>query len=137
MNTATLAQNRTGAARQATAVSTLDADRDYLDRWSNRLARVLLARGAAPGTRIAVAVEPSVEFVVTRWAIEKIGATAVSAASAAFGGRLGVTTKEERGALTDTIDWLVLDDRSTLLGYLTGSDAPITEADLFHIPQAC
>ncbi|MEU8900982.1 AMP-binding protein [Nocardia sp. NPDC048505] len=136
MYTANLSQNRTGAG-QALAVSTLDTDRDHLDRWSNRLARVLLARGAAPGTRIAVAVDPAVEFVVTRWAIEKIGATVVSADSAALGGRLGVTTKEDRGALTDAIDWLVLDDRSTLVGYLTGSDAPITEADLFHVPHAC
>ncbi|MGW0250448.1 AMP-binding protein [Nocardia goodfellowii] len=136
MNTAYLAQHRTGTDQTAVAVSTLDADRDYLDRWSNRLARVLLARGAAPGTRIAVAVEPAMEFVVTRWAIEKIGATAVSAESA-HGVRLGVTTKDDRSALTDLIDWLVLDDRSTLVGYLTGSDAPITDADLFHVPHAC
>ncbi|MEV6275422.1 AMP-binding protein [Nocardia sp. NPDC051832] len=134
MNTA-LAQNRTGTDQAAVAVATLDADRDYLDRWSNRLARVLLARGAAPGTRIAVAVEPAVEFVVTRWAIEKIGATAVSADSA-IGVRLGVTTKDDRDGLSGKIAWLVLDDRSTLLGYLTGSDAPITDADLFHA-HAC
>ncbi|MFC9897384.1 hypothetical protein ACFVMC_27155 [Nocardia sp. NPDC127579] len=132
MNTAHLDRNRS-AANQVAAVS----DRDYLDRWSNRLARVLLARGGAPGTRIAVAVEPAVEFVVTRWAVEKIGATMVSADSAALGGHLGVTTKQDRGGLTDTVDWLLLDDRSTLLGYLTGSDAPITDADLFHVPQAC
>ncbi|WP_194819600.1 AMP-binding protein [Nocardia sp. XZ_19_385] len=131
MNTA-FAQNRTGTDN---AVSTLDSDRDYLDRWSNRLARVLLARGAAPGTRIAVAVDPAVEFVVTRWAIEKIGATVVSAESA-YAVRLGVTTKDDRDGLTNGIDWLVLDDRSTLLGYLTGSDAPITDADLYHA-HAC
>nr|WP_280499720.1 dTDP-4-dehydrorhamnose reductase [Nocardia farcinica] len=41
----------------------------------------------------------------------------------------GITTEDARGGLGDGIAWLVLDDRSTLLRYLTGSDAPLTDAD--------
>lgn len=101
-----------------------------LDSWSNRLARVLLGRGAGPGAVVAVAVEPLIEDLVTRTAVAKIGATAVPAGTEVPAPVLGVTTEDTRGALGDTIPWLVLDDRSTLLRYLTGSDAPITDADL-------
>ncbi|WP_067863666.1 AMP-binding protein [Nocardia shimofusensis] len=101
-----------------------------LDSWSNRLARVLLGMGAGPGAVVAVAVEPLIEDLVTRTAIAKIGATAVPAGTQVPAPAFGVTTEDARGALGDTIPWLVLDDRSTLLRYLTGSDAPLTDAEL-------
>ncbi|MFD0364197.1 AMP-binding protein [Nocardia sp. GCM10030253] len=117
----------------AVAVSAADCELTYreLDLWSNRLARLLLARGAGPGVRIAVAVTPAVEATVTNWAIAKTGAVAVPAApgTPVPGAALGVTTKALRRELADSLGWLVLDDRSTLVHYMTGSDAPITDAD--------
>lgn len=116
----------------AIAVSTPEGALTHreLDSWSNRLARVLLGMGAGAGVVVAVAVEPLIEDLVTRTAIAKIGATAVPAHTRVPAPAFGVTTEQARGALGDTIRWLVLDDRSTLLRYLTGSDAPLTETEL-------
>ncbi|WP_280364548.1 AMP-binding protein [Nocardia wallacei] len=101
-----------------------------LDRWSNRLARLLVQRGARRGVRIVMAVPAPIEAAVTRAAITKTGAIPALAADDESTPRadLGVTTRAQRGHLGDAIDWLVLDDRSTLLGYLTGSDAPLGDA---------
>ncbi|MGU3435771.1 non-ribosomal peptide synthase/polyketide synthase [Actinomycetes bacterium M1A6_2h] len=50
------------------------ADRGELDRWSNALARILIADGAGPGTVVAVALPRSIEYVVALWAVAKTGA---------------------------------------------------------------
>ncbi|HLS76079.1 MAG TPA: AMP-binding protein [Nocardia sp.] len=108
-----------------------------LDSWSNRLARVLLRAGVRRGSVVAVAVEPLIEDLVTRTAIAKIGATAVPAGTRVPAPAFGVTTEDARDGLGEPIPWLVLDDRSTLLRYLTGSDAPLTEAELDGLRPAC
>lgn len=118
----------------AVVVSTADCVLTYaeLDRWSNRLARLLLGLGANAGTRVAIAIDDEIESVVAERAIVKLGGMPVPAAADGtfmLGTTLGVTTKAQRGALADAISWLVLDDRSTLQRYLAGSDAPLTEAD--------
>ncbi|WP_327101315.1 hypothetical protein OIE68_22580 [Nocardia vinacea] len=103
-----------------------------LDRWANRLARVLIARGAAANARIALAIDPQIEDTVATSAVVKLGATPASVAvdaTAVPGASLGITTKARRPELSDDIDWLLLDDRSTLQRYLVSSDAPITDAD--------
>lgn len=103
-----------------------------LDRWANRLARVLIARGAAVHARIALAIDPQIEATVAASAVVKLGATPASVAEDAStvpGAYLGITTKARRPELSDAIDWLLLDDRSTLQRYLVSSDAPITDAD--------
>ncbi|MGW4371113.1 AMP-binding protein [Nocardia takedensis] len=122
----------------AVAVSVGDCALTYreLDAWSNRLARVLLAMGARPDMRIAVAVEPAIEAEVTRLAIAKIGANAVDGDLAPFGVELGVTTEATRVRLSNSVRWLVLDDRSTLVRYMTGSDAPLTDADRMPMAHA-
>jgi len=114
-------------------------DQRELDRWSNRIARMLLQRGARPGDYIATAGLPVLEGAVTRWAIAKIGATPVPAADGPLRDRavIGVTTRARRTEPADTVSWLVLDDHSTLVDYLTGSDAPITDAELGVTRQAC
>ncbi|WP_378732880.1 AMP-binding protein [Nocardia brasiliensis] len=116
----------------AVVVSTADCALTYaeLDRWSNRLARLLLELGADDNPRVAIAITDEIEAVVAERAIVKICGTPVPVAadgSFTLGTTLGVTTKAQRAALTDTIDWLVLDDRSTLQRYLAGSDAPLTD----------
>ncbi|MEV4130077.1 hypothetical protein [Nocardia sp. NPDC049707] len=103
-----------------------------LDRWANRLARVLIARGAAVNARIALAIDPQIEATVAASAVVKLGATPASVSEDATtvpGVYLGITTKARRPELSDAIDWLLLDDRSTLQRYLVSSDAPITDAD--------
>ncbi|WP_067449257.1 AMP-binding protein [Nocardia alba] len=102
------------------------ADAD-LDRWANRLARLLLARGADAGDRIALAVDPRIESVVAEAAVRKIGAVPVSPLE---GAGFGITTRVGRDELADGADWLVLDDRSTLRRYLVTSDAPLAATEL-------
>lgn len=104
------------------------ADAD-LDRWANRLARVLLGRGAEAGDRIAVAVDPRIEAIVAEAAVRKIGAIPVSHADGAATG-FGITTKADRAQFADSGNWLVLDDRSTLQRYLVSSDAPLAATEL-------
>lgn len=113
-------------------------DQHELDRWSNRIARMLLHRGAHPGAHIATAGLPVLEGAVTRWAIAKIGAIPLPTAAGPLRDRanIGVTTRARRPE-AGTVSWLVLDERSTLVEYLTGSDAPITDAELGVARQAC
>lgn len=113
-------------------------DQHDLDRWSNRIARMLLQLGAGPGAVVATAGLPRLEGAVTRWAIAKIGATVVQSTCAEPRHRagVGVTTRGQRPELTDRVRWLVLDERSTLVGYLTGSDAPITDDELGVVRRA-
>ncbi|MFB7717228.1 AMP-binding protein [Nocardia sp. NPDC056100] len=103
-----------------------------LDRWSNRMARMLLNLGARPGTRVAIAGLPQLEAIVARAAITKTGAIAVPFTTEITASRVdfGITIKDERDAFGDTARWLVLDERSTLVQYLTGSDAPLSAAEL-------
>ncbi|MFE3541556.1 AMP-binding protein [Nocardia sp. NPDC059177] len=103
------------------------ADAD-LDRWANRLARLLLGRGATAGARVALAVEPRIEALVAEAAARKIGAHPVQADAATA--RVGITTRSRRAELTDAVDWLILDDRSTLRHYLVSSDAPLSAVEL-------
>ncbi|WP_069163274.1 AMP-binding protein [Nocardia altamirensis] len=124
----------------AVVVSTADCVLTYaeLDRWSNRLARLLLQIGANLDTRVALAISDDIESVVAERAIVKVGGTPVPVATDgmfALGTTLGVTTKARRADLTDQIDWLVLDDRSTLQRYLAGSDAPLSN-DEYLLPKS-
>ncbi|MFJ9368397.1 AMP-binding protein [Nocardia sp. NPDC101769] len=118
----------------AIAMTAADCELSHaeLDRWSNRLARMLLRLGAHPGARIAIAETPPLEAAVSRLAITKTGAIPVPLTTGTTVARadFGITTKDGRELITDPSRWLVLDDRSTLVQYLTGSDAPLTEAEL-------
>ena len=102
-----------------------------LELWSNRLARLLMSLGAREGASVAMALAVSVESVVARSAITKIGATVVQGDSAADAQiKIGVTTKARRATLSNDIDWLLLDDLSTVRRYMTTSDAPVTINEL-------
>ncbi|WP_159838454.1 AMP-binding protein [Nocardia sp. CY41] len=125
---------------QAVVASVADCDLTYaeLDRWSNRLARLLLAIGAGPGTRVAVAIDQPIESVVAERAATKIGAITVPVTddrSYALGTPVGVTTKDQQPETADEITWLVLDERSTLQRYLASSAAPLRAADLDLLPK--
>ncbi|WP_245718357.1 AMP-binding protein [Nocardia miyunensis] len=116
----------------AVALSGLDCDITVgeLDSWSNRLARLLLQDGAGPGERIVIAIDAPIEELVAQRAVAKIGAVAVPAGRSARGERQGITTRQSRREADGIMNWLVLDDRTTLRRYLTGSDAPLGATDL-------
>ncbi|WP_084531625.1 amino acid adenylation domain-containing protein [Nocardia miyunensis] len=91
-----------------------------LDERSNRLARLLIARGAGPEKPVLVALARSVESVVAWWAVVKTGAPYVPVDPAYPAGRiaqmmsdsdaaLGITVSSVRGSMPDSVDWVVLD----------------------------
>ncbi|WP_216897107.1 AMP-binding protein [Nocardia alni] len=123
------------ARRDPNAVVVADGDCELtvaeLDRWSNRLARLLLEMGAGSGTRVVIAIGSPIEEAVAERAIRKIDARPVRAVDLrGHSAAIGVTTKATR-PVCGSVDWLVLDDRSTLLRYLTGSDAPLTPGEFW------
>lgn len=109
-----------------------------LDRWSNRLARMLVNLGARPGTRVAITATPQLESIVSRLAITKTGATPVPFTTENTSARVdfGITTKSGRDRFADPSRVLVLDERATLVQYLTGSDAPLSAAELHRARMA-
>ncbi|MFI6867092.1 AMP-binding protein [Nocardia sp. NPDC050406] len=122
----------------AIAVAAADCELSFaeLDRWSNRVARMLLRLGARPGTRVAIVGTPRLESMVAREAVTKTGAALIAVGTESSTARADfvITTKEGRERLTalsgsTASGWLVLDELATLVQYLTGSDAPITDAD--------
>ncbi|MDJ0382275.1 non-ribosomal peptide synthetase [Streptomyces sp. G-G2] len=96
-----------------------------LDERADRLARTLTARGAGPGTLVAVAMERSAELVVTLLAVLKSGAAYVPVDPAYPGERIAyllqdaaprllVTTRAAAAALPPSdIERIVVDDAKT------------------------
>ncbi len=119
-----------------------------LDARSNRLARVLLGRGVgSPDAEhvVAMAVQRSIESLVTIWAIVKTGAAYVPIDPAYpadriahmlgdSGARLVVTTSAAAesiaaGMAGDPAPLLVLDDAATTTRLQHSSPSPITDAE--------
>ncbi|MFR9749756.1 amino acid adenylation domain-containing protein [Nocardia sp. 004] len=136
----------------AIAVSAGERRMSYreLDAWSNRLARVLLRRGAGREMCVGLALPRSPEAVVTVWALAKTGAAFMPLDTHFPIGRLeyiltdskariGVTMAVNRAMLPDTLDWLLLDDTDTVHEVMSATDAPITDTERdgpVHIDQA-
>ncbi|MFC3962646.1 amino acid adenylation domain-containing protein [Nocardia jiangsuensis] len=117
-----------------------DVTYEALDRWSSRLARLLIRRGVGPETLVALGIARSVESVATVLAVVKTGAAFVPvdprypAARIAHmladsGAALGLTLAAHRDTLPNTVDWLVLDDPDTRAGVLASEDSPLAEAE--------
>jgi amino acid adenylation domain-containing protein len=77
-----------------------------LDGWSNRLAHLLRAAGAAPGTIVACAMTRSVRAVLSLLAVAKTGATYLAVAPALPPARVATILADARPAvvLTDAPD---------------------------------
>ncbi|MFC9361721.1 amino acid adenylation domain-containing protein, partial [Rhodococcus sp. NPDC057014] len=116
------------AERDAVAVADGTAELTYreLDRHSNRLARLLVERGAGPETVVALALPRSVEFVVAVWATAKSGAAflpvdptypaaRIDHMLTDSGAQIGITTSSYRAALAQasSASWIELDDAAT------------------------
>ncbi|HEX2208939.1 MAG TPA: amino acid adenylation domain-containing protein, partial [Longimicrobium sp.] len=73
-----------------------------LDAWSDRLSRVLRARGAGPEARVAVCLERSVEMVVALLAVLKAGGAYVPIDPAYPAERIAFVLEDSRPALIVT-----------------------------------
>ncbi|MFI9503214.1 amino acid adenylation domain-containing protein [Nocardia sp. NPDC052566] len=113
---------------------------DALDRWTNRMARVLIGLGVGPETLVALGIPRSVESVATVLAVAKAGAAFVPVDPfypaqrinhmlSDSGAALGITLEEYRDRLPDGADWIVLDDTDFRARVLSASDAPIAAAE--------
>ncbi|MGB3301963.1 MAG: amino acid adenylation domain-containing protein [Gordonia sp. (in: high G+C Gram-positive bacteria)] len=112
-----------------------------LDERSNRLARLLIERGAGPDTIVALAAPRSVELMVALWAIAKSGAAytpidreypldRVEFMIADSEAQLGVTIGDPPATVaTDRFDWIQIDapDVAAIVG--EHSADPIGDAD--------
>ncbi|WP_444543745.1 amino acid adenylation domain-containing protein, partial [Nocardia concava] len=111
-----------------------------LDERSNRLARLLIARGIGPEDLVAVGIRRSVESVVAVWAVAKTGAGFVPVDPNYPADRvlhmitdsravLGLTVSDTRSVLPAAVPWLELDTdeiASAAQGY---PSEPVTNAD--------
>ncbi|AQA25931.1 amino acid adenylation domain protein [Rhodococcus sp. MTM3W5.2] len=133
---------RAGHDPDATAVACDGVEVSYgeLDRRSNRLARMLIGRGAGPERYVALALSRSLESVLAVWAVAKTGAAFLPVDPGHPAGRiehmlgdsgavLGVTVDETRNRLPDNVDWVVLDDPDTTEAVAVMSDAAIGDAE--------
>ncbi|WP_255588818.1 amino acid adenylation domain-containing protein [Nocardia sp. MH4] len=113
---------------------------DALDRWTNRLARVLIAQGIGPESLVALGIPRSVESVATMLAVAKAGAAFVpvdpnypaqriSHMLTDSGAAVGLTLLAHRDRLPGDCRWLVLDDPHTRAKVLGTDDSPVTDAD--------
>ncbi len=129
-------------ASDATALRDGDRALTYreLEEISSRWARVLLARGAGPGTFVLAVVPRSLESVLAFCAVAKSGAcfvpidpddppTRIASIASNCAARWGITVDSVRARLPDAanhaIDWLTLDDLSDEVHATT----PITDTD--------
>ncbi|MFZ2173408.1 MAG: amino acid adenylation domain-containing protein [Rhodococcus sp. (in: high G+C Gram-positive bacteria)] len=123
----------------ASALSFAGTELSYreLDKRSNRLARLLISRGAGPDTFVAVAIPRSIESVLAVWAVAKSGAaflpvdpnlpvSRMSAMITDSGPVLGLTVRGHEDHLPDTADWVLLDDPA--LGRELSAD-PVRDTD--------
>ncbi|HEY5853354.1 MAG TPA: amino acid adenylation domain-containing protein, partial [Aldersonia sp.] len=111
-----------------------------LDAWSDRLARVLIGRGARPERFVAVALARSMESVVAVWAVAKTGAAflpvdpaypenRIGYMLADSGALLGITLAAHRPRLPEAIEWVVLDESQTAAAVTDASVGPVTDAE--------
>ncbi|MGW4326904.1 amino acid adenylation domain-containing protein [Nocardia sp. NPDC004573] len=113
---------------------------DALDRWTNRLARVLIDRGVGPETLVALGIPRSIESVATVLAVAKAGAAFVPVDPlypqqriahmlSDSGAALGITLAHYRRELPEDTDWIVLDDPLFRGSVLDASDAPVADTE--------
>ncbi|MEU8897416.1 amino acid adenylation domain-containing protein [Nocardia sp. NPDC048505] len=132
------------AAVDRTAIALRSADTqityDALDRWTNRLARVLMDLGVGPETLLALGIPRSVESVAAMLAVAKAGAAFVPVDPnyppqrighmlTDSGARLGITLGEHVDQLCEAgpgTRWYTLDDPAFRAEVLAASDAAIT-----------
>ncbi|MFI5775567.1 amino acid adenylation domain-containing protein [Nocardia sp. NPDC051570] len=110
---------------------------DALDRWTNRLARVLISLGVGPETLVALGIPRSAESVAATLAVAKAGAAFVpidptypehriAHMLTDSGAALGITLSAHRERMPDGANWTVLDAPSFRRRVLRTPDTAIT-----------
>ncbi|NUS94168.1 MAG: amino acid adenylation domain-containing protein, partial [Nocardia sp.] len=110
-----------------------------LDAESNRLARLLIGRGAGPETGVAVGLPRSVESVLAVWAVAKSGAAFVPVDPTYPAGRVahiltdsgvvsGITLSHWRDRLPGMVRWAVLDEPAVAAEIAALPATPVTDA---------
>ena len=110
-----------------------------LDAESNRLARLLIGRGAGPESSVALGLPRSVESVLAVWAVAKSGAAFVPVDPTYPAGRVahictdsgvvsGITLSRWRDRLPATVRWSVLDDPAVAAEVAQLPATPVTDA---------
>ncbi|NKY87918.1 non-ribosomal peptide synthetase [Nocardia veterana] len=113
---------------------------ESLDRWTNRLARVLISLGVGPETLVALGIPRSVESVAATLAVAKTGAAFVPVDPnypahriahmlTDSGAALGITLAAHRDRMPGDVEWSLLDAPLMRERVLSTSDAPITAAE--------
>ncbi|MEV5650885.1 amino acid adenylation domain-containing protein [Nocardia sp. NPDC052254] len=139
-----------GAVLTASAAAVPDADAvtfgsdtltyAELDRRSNRLARLLLARRGPAGAVMACALPRSLDAIVAVWAAAKAAITfmpidpglppdRIGFLLSDSGAALGLTNADAAHRLPGHVDWLVLDDPATRDALDTVSGAAVTDSE--------
>ncbi|WP_127917303.1 non-ribosomal peptide synthase/polyketide synthase [Prescottella agglutinans] len=124
------------------AISSDTGDLTYrdLDATSNRLARLLIDRGAGPETFVAISMPRSTDALIAVWAVAKTGAAFVPIDPGLPTDRIvhmltdsrsaiGLTCVSERPGLPDGADWVVVDDDATRAAAERFSQDAVTDAD--------
>ncbi|NKY51767.1 non-ribosomal peptide synthetase [Nocardia vermiculata] len=113
---------------------------EALDRWTNRLARMLIALGVGPETLVALGIPRSVESVAVTLAVAKAGAAFVPVDPnypehrithmlTDSGAALGITLAAYRDRMPVGSEWAVLDEPKLRQRVLRTSDAPIAPGE--------
>ncbi|KHD73657.1 hypothetical protein MB27_33325 [Actinoplanes utahensis] len=133
------AQARRTPGLPAVVAGAVTLDYASLDERANRLARLLVSRGAAPETVVALALPRSVDIVVAQLAVGKAGAAFLPVDLSYPARRIAVMLDDARPVLTvargDTAaaaagrDTLILDDPGVVASLAATPGTPLTDAD--------
>ncbi|MET7768766.1 amino acid adenylation domain-containing protein [Nocardia sp. NPDC005366] len=133
-----------GVALGRDRIAVREAGRAYtygeLDETSSRLARVLIERGVAPETVVALALRRSYRMIVAIWAVAKAGGAylpvdpnypvdRVRYMVADSGAALGITVADPESERSDAVQWLELDDPALLARCAEQSPAAVSDVD--------
>ncbi|MEV6062151.1 amino acid adenylation domain-containing protein [Nocardia asteroides] len=111
-----------------------------LDERSNRIARLLIARGIGAGDLVALGISRSIESVLAVWAVTKTGAgfvpvdpnyppDRVAHMVTDSGAVFGLTVAAVADRLPTQVDWLAIDDAAVVARLDEFAGDPVTNAD--------
>ncbi|WP_308163362.1 non-ribosomal peptide synthetase [Nocardia alni] len=114
---------------------------DALDRWTNRLARVLIEQGVGPETLVALGIARSAESVAVTLAVAKAGAAFVpidpgypehriSHMLTDSGAAVGITMSAHQERLPGGVSWTALDAPAFRSKVLHTPDGPLDPGEL-------
>ncbi|MFC4377360.1 amino acid adenylation domain-containing protein [Nocardia halotolerans] len=117
-----------------------DATYAELDERSNRIARLLIARGIGAGDLVAIGIPRSIESVLAVWAVAKTGAgfvpvdpnyppDRVAHMVTDSGAVLGLSVAGSVERLPERVQWLTVDDAATVARLDEFSGVPVTNSD--------